>query len=85
MHLLKRRKWKISELSFRLKTLGKIIYRSTEKKKIDVRKRTRELQKNLKRKRKKEKPYITIRYKKADQAKYWLFKTSGKFLKEKEE
>lgn len=85
MHLLKRRKWKISELSFRLKTLGKIIYRSTEKKKIDVRKRTRELQKNLKRKRKKEKPYITIRYKKADQAKYWSFKTSGKFLKEKEE
>ena len=84
MHLLKRRKWKISELSFRLKTLGKIIYRSTEKK-IDVRKRTRELQKNLKRKRKKEKPYITIRYKKADQAKYWLFKTSGKFLTEKEE
>lgn len=85
MHLLKRRKWKISELSFRLKALGKIIYRSTEKKKIDVRKRTRELQKNLKRKRKKEKPYITIRYKKADQAKYWSFKTSGKFLKEKEE
>lgn len=41
--------------------------------------------KNLKRKRKKEKPYITIRYKKADQAKYWSFKTSGKFLKEKEE